>query len=198
MVDDTSSISRLLKAFSTCIHNTMRYTPRSGVESTGGMIKSRWNNCFYVLCVDQNKLIMRILSTKAHGILDYLMGAILIASPWLFDFARNEAETWVPVILGVGMIIYSLFTDYELGAYRKLSMKNHLTLDLVGGAVLAASPWLFNFDEYVYLPHLILGILEIGAALITEMSPSQVVDRSARTEPMEDKSFTDGSRGHAH
>jgi hypothetical protein len=128
---------------------------------------------------------MRILSTKAHGILDYLMGLILIASPWLFDFARNGAETWVPVVLGVGIIIYSLFTDYELGAYRTLSMKNHLLLDLVGGVILAASPWLFDFDEYVYLPHLILGILEVGAALVTERSPEDVGDRSVRTEGIE-------------
>jgi hypothetical protein len=134
-----------------------------------------------------NRLIMRILSTKAHGILDYLMGVILIASPWLFDFSRNGAETWVPVILGIGVIIYSLFTDYELGAFRTLSMKNHLILDLAGGVFLAASPWLFDFDEYVYLPHLVLGILEVGAALITERSPEEIGDRSVRTEGLENR-----------
>lgn len=114
---------------------------------------------------------MRFISTKAHGVLDYLMGILLIASPWLFDFARGGAETWVPVILGASALVYSLLTNYELGVFRTISMGTHLTLDLLSGIFLAASPWIFNFDEYVYLPHLILGIAEIGASLMTKRVP---------------------------
>lgn len=114
---------------------------------------------------------MRFLSTRVHGYMDYLMGALLIAAPWLLDFDRGGAETWVPVVLGAGVILYSLMTDYELGAIKALSMRTHLWLDGLGGALLAASPWLFDFDEYVWLPHLVLGLLEIGAALTTETVP---------------------------
>ncbi|HEY0742012.1 MAG TPA: SPW repeat protein [Chryseosolibacter sp.] len=115
---------------------------------------------------------MKIISTRAHGILDYLMGGLLIASPWLFDFARGEAETWVPVILGAGAILYSLMTDYEYSLSRSISMKTHLNLDLFSGIFLAASPWIFGFNDYVYMPHLVLGILEIGAALMTSTVPA--------------------------
>lgn len=115
---------------------------------------------------------MRFISTKVHGVMDYLMGILLIASPWLFNFARGGAETWVPVILGTGAIIYSLLTNYELGISRMLSMRTHLTLDLLSGILLAVSPWLFGFSEYVFMPHLILGILEIGASLMTETVPA--------------------------
>lgn len=114
---------------------------------------------------------MRFIPTRIHGVLDYLMGALLIVAPWLFGFNQGGAETWVPVILGAGVIIYSLFTDYELGAMRKLSMSTHLMLDMIGGAFLAVSPWLFGFNDFVYLPHLILGIAEIGAALFTKRVP---------------------------
>jgi hypothetical protein len=114
---------------------------------------------------------MRFIPTRIHGMLDYLMGILLIASPWLFGFNRGGAETWVPVIVGASVILYSIFTDYELGAIRKLSMSTHLWLDVLGGAFLAASPWLFDFDEYVYLPHLILGLAEIGAGLMTKTVP---------------------------
>lgn len=100
--------------------------------------------------------------------MDYLMGVLLIAAPWLLNFNRDGAETWVPVILGVGVILYSLITDYELSISKTISMKTHLTLDVLSGIFLAASPWIFGFNDYVYLPHLILGIAEIGAGLMTE------------------------------
>jgi hypothetical protein len=115
---------------------------------------------------------MKLLSTKVHGYLDYLVGALLIAAPWIFDFDRGGAETWVPVILGAGAILYSLFTDYEMGVTSGISMRTHLTLDMLSGVILALSPWIFGFADYVYVPHLVLGILEIGAALITRREPA--------------------------
>ena len=114
---------------------------------------------------------MRFISTKFHGYLDYIMGALLIAAPWLLDFAAGGAETWVPVVLGAGVILYSLMTDYELGAFKALPMPTHLWLDGLGGALLAVSPWLFGFADYIWAPHLILGVLEMGAALMTETVP---------------------------
>jgi hypothetical protein len=115
---------------------------------------------------------MRFIGTKTHGYLDYIMGALLIAAPWIFDFDRGGAETWVPVVLGAGAILYSLLTDYELGASRQISMKTHLTLDIISGAFLAASPWIFGFADYVWAPHLILGLIEIGAGLFTKTNPA--------------------------
>ncbi|MDQ3278240.1 MAG: SPW repeat protein, partial [Bacteroidota bacterium] len=82
------------------------------------------------------------------------------------------AETWVPVILGASAILYSLFTDYEMGATSGISMRTHLTLDLLSGLLLAMSPWIFGFADVVYVPHLVFGILEIGVALITRRDPA--------------------------
>ena len=115
---------------------------------------------------------MRQIGTKTHGYLDYTMGLLLIVAPWLFGFARGGAETWVPVILGISTIIYSLVTKYELGVYPMISMRTHLAIDLVSGILLAVSPWLFGFAGYVWAPHLILGIAEIGASLMTKENPS--------------------------
>ena len=115
---------------------------------------------------------MRFIGTKTHGMADYLMGVLLIAAPWIFNFYRGGAETWVPVALGAGMIVYSLLTDYELGVTKTLSMRTHLGLDILAGIFLAVSPWLFNFDDYVTTPHVIFGVLEIGAGLFTKMHPA--------------------------
>lgn len=115
---------------------------------------------------------MRFISTQVHGMLDYLMGILLIISPWLFGFADGGAAQWVPILLGVGALLYSIITDYEMGLLKILSMKVHLGIDLMSGIFLAVSPWLFGFAEEVYLPHLILGIVEIGASLMTKTNTS--------------------------
>ena len=124
---------------------------------------------------------MKAISTKVHGVLDYLVGIILIAAPWLLNFYRGGAESWVPIILGIGTVLYSLFTNYEYSMSKVIPMRVHLTLDVISGIFLALSPWLFNFDEFVYLPHVIIGILEIGVGLMTETAPKAAGYRTQET-----------------
>lgn len=114
---------------------------------------------------------MRVLSTRAHGTIDYPVGVLLIAAPWLLGFARGGAETWVPVALGAAVLLYSAFTDYELGLVKKIQMPIHLWLDAIGGVVLALSPWLFAFDEHVWIPHLVVGAAEVVVAFMTDTIP---------------------------
>ena len=35
---------------------------------------------------------MRIISTRVHGVVDYVGGALLVVSPWLFGFADGGAQ----------------------------------------------------------------------------------------------------------
>lgn len=114
---------------------------------------------------------MKIIDTKTHGYIDYIMGIFLIASPSLFSLDMNAIESTVFYILGVTALIYSLLTNYELGLLKIIPMKGHLALDIFSGIFLAASPWLLDFADIVYKPHLILGIVEIGAALLTSSKP---------------------------
>ncbi|GAA0553241.1 SPW repeat domain-containing protein [Chitinophaga japonensis] len=115
--------------------------------------------------------MMRVIGTKTHAYLDYIMGVLLIIAPWVFGFYQGGAETWIPVIFGSGTIIYSLLTNYELSVWRMMSMRTHLNLDMINGALLAASPWLFSFAADVRQPHVILGLIEIGIALISKREP---------------------------
>lgn len=95
---------------------------------------------------------MRFMPTHVHGLLDYLVGLLLIAAPWVFNFDRGGAETWVPIILGAGALAYSLLTDYEPGVTERLPMGTHLRFELLSGIHLSASLWLFGFREFVYVP----------------------------------------------
>lgn len=114
---------------------------------------------------------MRFLSTRIHGVIDYLMGALLVALPFLARFPAGWAS-WVPIALGAGAILYSLITNYELGLVPVLGMPAHLGLDAASGLLLAASPWIFGFYSAIWLPHLVLGLMEIGAALVTRTVPA--------------------------
>lgn len=120
------------------------------------------------------------LSTRVHGVLDYLAGALIAASPWLLGFARGGAETWVPVAVGGSALVYSLFTDYEAGVVRRLQVPVHLWLDAIGGVVLAGSPWVLGFDDRVWVPHLAFGAFEVVAALLTDTIPAYERRRAQR------------------
>jgi hypothetical protein len=76
------------------------------------------------------------------------------------------------MVLGFAMIGLSLLTRYEFGAVRLIPVPAHLAVDGLSGALLALSPWLFGFAGIVYLPHLILGLIELGTSLMTETNSS--------------------------
>ena len=67
-------------------------------------------------------------------------------------------------------------TDYEKSLLRLISMKNHLLIDFLSGIFLAISPWLFEFKDIVYLPHLIFGITAIIVAILTKTKPGDKKD----------------------
>jgi len=123
---------------------------------------------------------MRSIPTRVHGVLDYLVGLLLIGAPWLLGFARGGPESWVPVAVGAAALVYSLFTDYELGVVRRIQMPVHLWLDALGGLLLIVSPWLFGFDQEVWRPHVVAGTLELAVAGLTNTIPGY--DRRRRGE----------------
>ena len=114
---------------------------------------------------------MRFIPTKFHAPLDYIVGVALIASPWIFQFSDLAAATVIPIVLGIGLILYSLFTDYELGVWRMFPMAVHNLIDIAAGAFLAASPWLFGFADEgadVWGVFLVVGLAAIFLGLTTK------------------------------
>jgi hypothetical protein len=114
---------------------------------------------------------MRFIPTKLHAPLDYIVGVVLIAAPWIFQLSEHTAATVVPIVLGIGLIAYSLFTNYELGVWKVAPMAVHNLIDIAAGTLLAASPWLFGFaDESanVWLPHVVVGLAAIFLGLTTK------------------------------
>jgi hypothetical protein len=116
---------------------------------------------------------MRFIPTKFHAPLDYIVGAALIASPWIFSFSDTTAPTVVSIVLGIGLIAYSLITNYELGVWKVAPMAVHNLIDIVAGAFLALSPWLFGFADdpaNVWIWFVVVGLAAVFLGLTTKQS----------------------------
>lgn len=114
----------------------------------------------------------RPISSRAHAMLDYPLGILLIVSPWIFGF--NDAGSGaavVPILVGAVALGQSLITDWELSLANLMPLPAHLMMDVIAGAVLAVSPWLFGFADEgtnAWLFHLLAGLALVGAGLMTE------------------------------
>ena len=116
---------------------------------------------------------MRFIPTKFHAPLDYIVGVVLIAGPWIFRYSDSSAATAISIVLGSGLIAYSLFTNYELGLWKVAPMAVHNLIDIVAGALLAAAPWLFGFAHEganFWVPFVVIGVAAIFLGLTTKQA----------------------------
>jgi len=110
----------------------------------------------------------------------------LIAAPWIFQFSDVTAATVVSIVLGIGLIAYSLFTNYELGVWKVAPMAVHNLIDVVAGGFLAASPWIFGFaDESanVWVPFVVIGLAAVFLGLTTVQKGGYSYRKSSTPTP---------------
>lgn len=141
-------------------------------------------------------MTMRFIPTKVHGMLDYVTGTLMSTSPLYLKGLKKDSDMTqgvnenismdqmatmvkkaqprqiIPMAMGTAASVYSLFTNYELGAVKKIPMRVHLALDALSGAFMAAAPWIFGFYKKSWVPFVAMGVFEIGAALFTQLDPS--------------------------
>jgi hypothetical protein len=119
---------------------------------------------------------LQFIPTKVHGVLDYLVAVALIFAPMIFVFqAVGGAAVTIPVVLGIGLFIYSLLTNYEWGVFKVINMKYHLVIDVLASALLALSPWLFGFADQAWnawVPHVVVGLTVILVVICSKTQPS--------------------------
>ena len=90
---------------------------------------------------------IRFLTPTIHGLLDYAAAGGLIVFPLLLGF--EGLTLWLSVAGGIGLIAYSLITDYAFSVASVISFKTHLILDLAAGAVFIAAPFVFGWTGLV-------------------------------------------------
>ena len=117
---------------------------------------------------------MRVIPTSVHSAVDHVVGPALVLAPTILRLGSTSVEGVVARAVGSAETVYSNLTDYELSAKRVVPMPIHLALDAVGGATLALVPQLAGARQRGkkhWLPHLAIGTMEVGMALLTKTEP---------------------------
>ena len=109
------------------------------------------------------------ISSKTHGLLDYVVGGAIAALPYVVKC--NDSTKRVLHAAGWGAAAYSIFTDYERGLVKALPMQAHLTLDALSGAGLITAAVLLD-DETPQNRALLAGIGAFEIA-VTAMSSTE-------------------------
>ena len=121
----------------------------------------------------------RPIDSRLHGALDYLTGVSLLAASRL-PLLRGRFAGRALLTAGGNHLAYSLVTDYELGALRKLPYRVHLVLDAVGACGLAAAGATRSDPLNRFVP-IGVGLYELGAVAFSDPDGSRRRIRHAVT-----------------
>jgi hypothetical protein len=113
-----------------------------------------------------------------HGILEYAVGVLLIASQFLFHYDSGGAKA-VSIVLGVLIVTLAASTEGPTGLIDQIMIRSHAAFDHVAAAVLIASPFLFRFtdDGAATALFIVLGMVHLLVSIATRYLPARVEQR---------------------
>jgi hypothetical protein len=80
-----------------------------------------------------------------HGVLEYLIGALFIAAPFLFNFTVDGA-TAVSIVGGVLLIVLAASSAMTTGLIKSIPVHAHVVLDYLLAGLMIACPFIFGFS----------------------------------------------------
>ncbi len=108
-----------------------------------------------------------MISTRMHGVLDYLSTAGMVALSRRPGWGGGPRQ--VLTADGTAALLYSILTRYQFGLLHIIPMSVHLTLDAAGGAVLCVAGLQSDNGKAVRAGLISLGLFEIAVAFLTEV-----------------------------
>lgn len=112
---------------------------------------------------------MRFIPATLHGYLDYTVALTLIAGPFVLGF--EGIAQYLAIAGGVGLLVYSLITDYSTSVQKLLPFGVHLAIDFIAALVLIGAPFLVGeaggFTETTTYFYLVIGIAVAIVVLVT-------------------------------
>jgi hypothetical protein len=101
----------------------------------------------------------------AHGAIEYAIGVLLIAAPFLLHF-NSDAAVAVSIVAGVLVLVVASSSDGPTSLVNSVPVSAHLMFDVGLAAVLIAAPFLFGFNAES-APTAFFIVLGVAHLLIT-------------------------------
>lgn len=130
-----------------------------------------------------------MIPLRVHNAIDYVIGAVLILSPYVFGFADIAAARNLYLVLGFGLIGYSLFTRYPYSVVKAIPLGVHMTMDVIAGIILMLGPSIFGYRGLITggqnALHFVLGLGAIGLVALTDQKTDRGVTRRGEAPPLD-------------
>ena len=117
-----------------------------------------------------------------HGLLDYLLAALLIAAPFLFGF-DEDAATALSIVAGVAVLMLGAFTAWTTGIVKSIPPVAHAMLDYLLAALLIAAPFLAGFsdDGTASAFFVVVGVAGLLLTIATRFTPEVASGEAGRS-----------------
>ena len=118
-----------------------------------------------------------------HGVLDYVIAAILIAAPFVLSFDEDAAIA-LAIVAGLAVLLLGAFTAWTTGIVKSIPPVAHAMLDYLLGIFLVIAPFLlgFNDDDTASAFFVILGIAGLLLTVATRFTPEAGEPRRPRRQ----------------
>jgi hypothetical protein len=107
---------------------------------------------------------MKIISIKAHGVLDYITVVAFAAIPSLF--ALSGIPAYLSYVLAVVHLLMTLLTNFPFGVFKVIPVRLHKLVETIVGPVLIVIPWILGFSDALTARYVFVGaglvILAVG------------------------------------
>lgn len=119
---------------------------------------------------------MKILNSRLHGLIDYIVVAFLMVAPTLFEL--SDLISTLSYVLGLVHLMLTLFTNFQLGLVKVIPLKRHGLVELVVSIVLMSSPLILDdhvqsaIDKFFFCG---LGVVVLLTWAITDYSANDSV-----------------------
>lgn len=115
---------------------------------------------------------MKIISSKVHGILDYLTVIFLIAAPTLFNMEGTLCK-FTYALAGIHFLLTAL-TNFEPGIFKVIPFRIHGLIEVIVSVTLIAVAFWFNSngDHLGFYFYMVLAIIILIVFLLTDFKDS--------------------------
>jgi hypothetical protein len=121
---------------------------------------------------------MKFISPKVHGVLDYAVAIVLLGAPLFLRFSDESlAAAVIAVCAGIGLVVYSLLTDYSAGLRAVIPFRLHLVFDASAAVAFLVAPFVLGFVGTVRAFYLVIGI-----AVLVVVACTRIQEDSDRRE----------------